>query len=412
MRWFACLLLCAAAAAQNARRAVVVVSLDGLPAGMLEDPRLPMPTLRRLMREGAAVKRVRVSNPSVTWPSHTTLITGVWPAGHGVLYNGMLIEGRVQPWRPQPEMVRARTVYDAAHAAGLTTAQVDWVAIYQAPGITWAFPEVPDPKGPIEREMTAAGLVSEADLADFPKGNILWRDRIWTAAAAHILRRHRPDLLLYHLLSMDSTHHRHGPGTVAGLAVAAFCDDRLREVLDAVRETGRPTSVLVISDHGFKAVRRNIRASVAVGSKAQVIPEGGAAMVYLRDPAQREEVKGALAAIEGVARVYEESEFGPLGMPTRAQNSQAPHLIAAARPGYAFAGGTEGPPVVEVPTGGSHGYLSSDPEMDAMLVAWGDGVRPGAEMASAEAIDVAPTIGGLLGVRFEAAGRVLKPLLR
>ena len=43
-------------------------------------------------------------------------------------------------------MVHVPTVYDAAHKAGLTTAQVDWVAIFQAPTITWQFAEIPDAK--------------------------------------------------------------------------------------------------------------------------------------------------------------------------------------------------------------------------------------------------------------------------
>ena len=84
-------------------------------------------------------------NPTVTWPNHTTLITGVTPAKHGVLFNGLLkrdpgVPPRVEPWLHRDEMVRVKTLYDIAHARGLTTAQVDWVAIQDAPTVTWAFP--------------------------------------------------------------------------------------------------------------------------------------------------------------------------------------------------------------------------------------------------------------------------------
>ena len=49
-------------------RMVVVISLDGFPAYALEDPKLPLPTLRRLAAEGARAKAMVTNNPTVTWP--------------------------------------------------------------------------------------------------------------------------------------------------------------------------------------------------------------------------------------------------------------------------------------------------------------------------------------------------------
>ena len=108
--------------------------------------------------------------------------------------------------------------------AGLTTAQVDWVAILNAPTITWEFPERADSKGAIAREMIRAGIISEADADAFAQKNIVWRDAMWTAAASHILRRHRPNLLLFHLLNLDSTQHRYGPRTPAALTVRSMAE--------------------------------------------------------------------------------------------------------------------------------------------------------------------------------------------
>ena len=63
----------------------------------------------------------------------------------------------IEPWRNKDLLVHARTVYDAAYEAGLTTAQVDWVAIYGARTINWSFPEQPDPNGLIEGELDLGG---------------------------------------------------------------------------------------------------------------------------------------------------------------------------------------------------------------------------------------------------------------
>jgi predicted AlkP superfamily pyrophosphatase or phosphodiesterase len=79
-----------AQAAQGPDRYVVVITIDGLPAYLLDDPQASLPVIRGLARSGAAAAGgMRVSNPSVTWPNHTTLMTGVHPKRHGVLYNGL-----------------------------------------------------------------------------------------------------------------------------------------------------------------------------------------------------------------------------------------------------------------------------------------------------------------------------------
>ena len=63
--------------------------------------------------------------------------------------------------------------------------------------------------------MVKAGTISQADVDTFATRNIMWRDEVWTNAAVHILREHRPNLLLFHLLALDSTQHRYGPRTPA-----------------------------------------------------------------------------------------------------------------------------------------------------------------------------------------------------
>jgi predicted AlkP superfamily pyrophosphatase or phosphodiesterase len=221
----AALALSAIAPAQTPakNRMVVLISLDGFPAFALEDPKLPIPTLRRLIRDGA-MARMSTINPTVTWPNHTAMVTGVRADQHGLLVNGTVVPTgawppvKVDPMIDKVKMVHSPTIYDAAFQAGLTTAQVDWVAINNAPTITWPFNEWATAEGAVEREMLRKGLVSAADMTAFDKSNILFRDQVWTRAAAHIIREHKPNLLLYHLLSLDSVHHQNGPKTLAGTA--------------------------------------------------------------------------------------------------------------------------------------------------------------------------------------------------
>src|SRR4051812_47748546 len=72
---------------QNKDRIVVMISIDGLANFYINDPSADIPTLRQLASEGAKAASMRASDPTVTWPNHTTLVTGVSPGVHGVVGN-------------------------------------------------------------------------------------------------------------------------------------------------------------------------------------------------------------------------------------------------------------------------------------------------------------------------------------
>ena len=398
-------------------RMVVVISLDGFPAYSLEDPRLPVPTLRTLAKNGASAKRMTTVNPTVTWPNHTAMVTGVGADRHGLLFNGAAVRTRgtpmvkIDPFIDKVQMVHVPTVYDVAHRAGMTTAQVDWVAIQHAPSITWEFAEFPSKDGPIEKEMMDRGLVTGNDVEQFTKVNILRRDQIWTDAAIHILQQHEPDLLLVHLLSLDTTHHSYGPKSLASMDAMAFLDSCVARITGAIRSMGANdrTTILVVSDHGFKVVSNQIRpgaalADAGLGEGVQIIPEGGTAMVYLdrkRAATLAPLVIKTLSGMPGLDRIVVPEDFEKLGLPTPSADPQAPDLILVAKSDYAFAGGTKDS-VVSSPLQktGSHGYLATDPEMDAIFIASGDGIRKGVSLERIRNIDVAPTIAELLGLTF------------
>lgn len=418
---------------------VVVISLDGFPASALQDPVVPVPTLRRLAAAGAMAAGLTVANPAVTWPNHTTMVTGVPAAKHGVLFNGILVRGgpkdvlRVEPWRDKREMVQGDTVYDLAFRAGMTTAQVDWVAIQNPGTITWAFPERPRGDGAVEKEMIAAGIVSPAEVEGFATLPITRRDQIWTDAAAYIIRTHKPRLMLMHLLTLDSTHHRYGPGSLAASGAMAFLDAQVARVLGALEEAGLEsrTTTIVVSDHGFKTTKRLIRANAvlrqqglltgtgsAVQADAFVVPEGGTAMAYVTDPRNRERLRPQLAAMfratEGIGRVLGEEDFASFGLPSPATNPQMADLVLVAKDDYAFGNGLDGEAVVAAAPGGAghHGSLSTESDMNAIFIASGHRIRRGARLGQVATIDIAPTIAALLGLQMPAAdGKPLASIL-
>jgi len=403
-------------------RMVVVISLDGFPAYALDDPKLPIPTLRKLIANGGRARMATV-NPTVTWPNHTSMVTGVRSDQHGLLANGTIINApaaKVEPMINKEQMVHVPTVYDAAHRAGLSTAQVDWVAISKAPTITWNFNEWATPDGPLEQEMVNKGAVSRADLENFTKANILHRDQIWTSAAVHLIREHKPNLLLVHFLTLDTVHHQYGPNSLAATSAMAFLDGCVSRIVDATRAAGmlERTTFLIVSDHGFKKYTKQVRPNVALaglGSTVHIVPEGGTAYVYF-DKSQAAElapkVTRALEGVEGIAQIITPDGFPALGLPAQS-DPQMYQLLLTAKDGFSFSGATGGPVTSEVPQqAGSHGYLASDPEMDAIFIASGYGVSPsaGARWGKVANIDVASTIAELLGVPLPGAKGKAIPL--
>jgi predicted AlkP superfamily pyrophosphatase or phosphodiesterase len=427
---------------QRPQNHVVIITLDGFGGWALDDPQLPLPTLRKLAAEGASAKGMRPVNPTVTWPNHTSIVTGVTPSKHGVLFNGMLIREpgavpRVEPWLDKAKMVRHETLYDAAHARGMTTAQVDWVAIYNAPTITWEFRERPPEGGggTIASEMVKSGLVTQADVDGFATRNILFRDDVWTRAAAYILRQHRPNLLLFHLLTLDSTQHRYGPRTQAAMNTMALLDTEVGTIVRTLQETGlAPTTTLfVLSDHGFKNVKRQVLPNAALlkaglldvvdgkitKTQAYVVPEGGSAFVYVTVPDASGEIlnrtKRALAGLEGIDRTIGPDEFGKFGLPLPAANDQMGALLLTAKDGYAFAGGAGDQVAINAPEGslGAHGYLSTDPDLQSLFIASGRGIRRGVRLETVDNLDIAPTAARLLGLELkDVDGKVLTDILR
>ena len=408
---------------------VIVVTIDGFPARALEDPRLPMPTLRSLAAVGAVSTGMQPINPTVTWPNHTALITGVDASHHFVMANGLVLlpeDGgapQIEPWTDKAKLVHARTLYEAAAEKGLTTGQVDWVAIYGAKGVRWQFGEKPDVGDEIPQELIAQGIVTREQLEHFgEKSTPAWRDEIWTDAAVDIIEKHSPNLLLFHLLQTDSIQHQYGPLTPAAYAAYAYADECLGRIVEAARTAGTldRTTFFILSDHGFASYTHTISPNVALVEQGLlkkqdgrykgdvwIKAEGGAASLYIRDPHRRAELLPKLesyfAEVEGVAHVYTNEEARKLGIPAVANTDQAPLLYLTAAPDYAFGDDTSGALIRTNPVRGQHGYINTMPEMQALFVASGSAIRSGVPLGPVSNLQVAPTIAKILGVQLPDA---------
>ena len=426
---------------------VVLITIDGFPARMFWDSKTPIPRIRDLAAHGVIAQELHVSNPTVTWPNHTTLVTGMRPAGHGVLYNGILVrEGpglpvKVDEQRDKTELVGVPTLYDELHMAGLRTAAIDWPCTRNSESLDDDFPDTPDnvsyttPR--LRKELVAAHILADEDEASFRALSSPERDEIWTKAACHAIRMRRPHLLLLHLLNTDGIHHQYGPESAASYTALALADFLVGQVLDTLDAAGirQNTSIFVLADHGFATATNVLQPNVLFrqaglieagganqGSKARamVVPEGGIGMVYLTDPQTRDTDRKKLLDVlkdkEGIEDVVQPDRFASLGLPSPEKNPGMADLIIVARDGYAISGTAVGEEFVVPVTGsvnrGYHGYLASNAKMNAPFIASGRGIKQGIKIGAVENIDIAPTVAHLLGHDLRnAEGKVLSEIL-
>jgi predicted AlkP superfamily pyrophosphatase or phosphodiesterase len=271
---------------------VLVLSIDGLDARYLNQAdqlKFKIPNIRRLMKEGAwAGPGVIGVVPTVTWPSHTTIISSVDSAVHGILGNRRpRAEGREYYWSAR--LLKAPTLLDTAAKAGKSTAAITWPVTVDAP-VTYNLPEYFAKRrggGMDLRSIASKG--SRPDLAaqitrvypSFPQEWI--NDRTRAVAVLFLLRRKPPDLTLVHFVDLDSEAHDHGPFSPEANAILEYQDELIGRMLTALPSDG---AFVLVSDHGFERVDTEVNLSIAAAAKGVkgVRSMGGVAIAETETP--------------------------------------------------------------------------------------------------------------------------------
>jgi predicted AlkP superfamily pyrophosphatase or phosphodiesterase len=422
--------------------AVVLISIDGLSATLAADTSLPLPARRGLAARGVSARGLQPAFPSVTWPCHTTLVTGVPPARHGILGNEVLdrASGRLVCHEGDVCDMPARvpTLWDVAAAAGLRTAALCWPKTRGARALADNVPEFLDQalfeewaSRPLWNEGRALGLPLER-YAEWSVVRMLnpMQDWLTLELTRHILRRRPPELLLVHFLTLDSFQHEFGPASPEARWALQHVDGLMATLLADLDASGRleATDVIVLGDHGFVDVSRRclpndalraaglLRVDAAgrvTEATARVVANGGAAHVYVAPgPGNVERVRDVLAATPGVGEVLGPDAFAEVGLPRPEHDQTQGDLVLHAAEDWFFSRHTS----VEQAAAatryrGTHGHRPEDPRLHAGFVAAGPSIAEGARLGVLDQLDVAPTIAAMLGVKLPAAARPPSPLI-
>jgi predicted AlkP superfamily pyrophosphatase or phosphodiesterase len=423
---------------------VLMISIDGMkPEYVLEADRhqLRLPFLRSLVADGSYAEGVIGVWPTITYPSHTTLLTGVAPAEHGIIANLQFDPERhfADAWYWYAPQIRVPTLWHSARAAGLATASIGWPVSVDAADVDYLIPEfwrggLGPADNPSDRLLIGAltrpaGMLAqlESELGPYMMGNDTQPagDAIKTRFTIAILAQHRPRFMTLHLSSLDEAEHEHGPFSSAANATLEGIDTMLRNLAEAARAADPATVIVVVSDHGFAPLTHKVSLFVpfiaagliqtvpaaaqtpTIGAwRAQPWLAGGMAAIMLKDPTDRVtlgEVAVLLRQLRadpslGIAAVLDRAQIAPLGGFPDAS------FLVEFKPGFYASGDLTGATVSELPEShGGHGFAPDFPEMRAAFFAAGNGIAKHRDLGVIDMRSIAPTVAAVLGVPMPSA---------
>lgn len=419
---------------------VVLITIDGLRPEFYLDQSWGMTNVNMMKQDGVYAIGVNSVFPSLTLPAHTSIVTGVSPAKHGIYYNAPFRPTRdSDEWYWYFNAITSRTLWEAVRDAGMRTASVNWPVVADAPidynvpvvkkkGMTQLEATKPycTPKGLLDEiQQEATGRLTNTDFA--VEDSYIVQDQTMARISAYLIRKYKPNFLSVHLAAVDHYEHSEGrEGNMVKLAVSGV-DREIRTILESIHRAGiqDSTTVIITGDHGHVDINVTIAPNVWLSKaglikdiknddwKAQFAIGGGSAFLYLKDPADSVTLRKVREIIANLPN-NEKSFFQVLDRENLLQVGGDPRAAMAlsAMKGFAFNASLTGE-VFKPTHGATHGYLPNFKEIQTGFVAFGAGIQPGAVIKEMNLIDVAPTVAHLLGINFPSAqGHVVKEALK
>jgi predicted AlkP superfamily pyrophosphatase or phosphodiesterase len=422
-----------ASGAEHGDKPVVLISIDGLkPEAILDAANhgLKVSNLRAFMSAGVYATGVRGVLPTLTYPSHMSLMTGAAPARHGVYSNTTFdpLKRNDRGWYWYAEDVKVPTLWDAAAAAHLTTANVYWPTSVGAP-ITYNLPQFwrsgtgDDLK--LQRALNTPGLEQELSqtLGRYPGGmeESVAEDEIRARFAIRLFETKHPDFMTIYFTGLDTAQHESGPFSALSNAVLERIDTLIGTLRAAIdKSTAHRATICIVSDHGFAAVDHDVnlysafleaglfsidRDNKVTTWQAMPWPAGGGAAIMLADPAD-EAVRARVGALldfllhdpaNGIDRVLTHEQL------VQARGFPDASWFVSFKLGYEFGGSFTGPLVAGPSNRGMHGYVPDLPEMRSSFFLLGPHIPSGRSLGEIDMRQIAPTLASILHVPLAGA---------
>lgn len=419
---------------------VILISIDGLRPEFYKDPSYSMVNLRQAMETGSYADGVTGVFPTVTYPSHTTMISGVQPIKHGVYYNTpsepLEVTGK---WFWDYSTIKVPTIFSVAKEKGLKTASVFWPvsvggpATYNIPeywylpttkggkrNMSQALSDHSFPKGLFEEvQQNAVGKLEEIDF----DGDYLGIDDNMARISGYLIRKYKPSFLAVHLVALDHFEHEEGRDGDKVRAALSSVDRGVKTIIEAVEKAGLKdkTTFIVTGDHGFVDIHTSIAPNLLLAQaglynpnkkedwKAYFHSTGGSTFLHLKDKNDQATLDKVNAILDKLP-VSQKKMFDVKDRKALDAIGADPNAALALAPkqGFVFNNAATGD-LLRPATGGTHGYFPDFKEIQTGFVVFGKGIKKGAVIPEMNLQDIAPFIAKLLKIDFPTADGILYP---
>jgi alkaline phosphatase D len=364
---------------QMAKPYVILVSLDGFRYDYAK--KYHAEHLLALAAQGASAPEGMLPvYPSITFPNHYTIVTGLYPEHHGIVANSFYDPARKETYSYHDD----KSVGDGTWYGGTPL----WVLAEQQ-GM---------------RSASFFWVGSEADIqgvrptyylkfdARFPNPKRVEQVLAWL----HLPPEQRPHLITLYFSDTDSAGHRYGPESPEEAEAVHELDGEIGKLVDGIKESKLPVDLIVLADHGMVEVKGAPIHLDEYGLNASWFAQIIGPSVYPKSDDDAQKAYEALRGKSDKFTVYRRAqvpaylhfdsnprEGDPVVVPT------GPYFINA----IADPHGQEHPPV------GMHGYDATRmPEMKAIFFAAGPDIRPGITLEPFENVNVYPLVAKILGL--------------
>jgi hypothetical protein len=371
-------------AEQQAKPYVILVSLDGF---RYDYPRIyHSPNLDALGARGASAPDGLIpAYPSITFPNHYTIVTGLYPEHHGIVANAFYDPVRKQVYSYKDPQTEA----DGTWYGGTPL----WVLAEQQ-GMRSACFFWPGSEADIQGVRPTYYMKYDAK---FPNRQRVEQVLAWL----QLPPAERPHFITLYFSDVDSAGHAHGPDSTEVAAAVREVDDEVGRLVAGVAKLNLRVDVVVVADHGMAKVEGDW-INLSEYFDTRLLEKSVESYMYPRSEAAAEKIYAALDGKSDKFKVYRNGavparlhfdgnlrEGDPVVVPT------GPYLIRVNAPpgGAGDAMHPAGPPL------GMHGYDPAHmPEMKAIFFAAGPDIRSGEKVVPFEVVNLYPLVARILGL--------------
>lgn len=352
---------------------LIVISIDGFRHDYLD--RFPTPALQRIALTGVRATSLRPVWPTLTFPNHYSIATGLYPAEHGIIANDFMNVAR-DDWYHYKQ---SRTVQDARWYDG----EPVWVAAERA-GLGSATFYFVGTEAPVNGISPSDWRAFDASVA----GDVRVAQALsWLQLPAN----ERPHVVTLYFEHVDDASHRYGPASDECIAAISRVDSWIESLLNGIDALALSdkTTVVVVSDHGQSHYRRDVDPLVLSDilslDNLEIVESGPVSLLYLTDS----DIDAATAVRDVINDHWDHGRaWLPAEAPDDWKVANSPRMadvLLQADPGYAVISHRNKAHKMSI---GDHGWAPDFTDMHGIFLASGPGLPTGRRIGTINAVDV------------------------